>query len=157
MKIEQLKVALTHLEYFLTDVKAKEASNDINKLIELFDGCEHMTVSDFVSTAKIRLTPKETKKKPASPEINKKIIDQYVEKLHTLRSSQQPHMDLLELLQKDKQIKKPDMLKIANLFLDTQITFSTKKAAFEAIEKAFVSNSLINRNISVLEKLGWGP
>lgn len=133
MKVERIKAGLEKLLPVLEEWEAGKVSKDFQKLVELMDGYEDMTIDAFCKKAREGLEGKKaaTASKAA---INQSVVDARVMLLKDGISDEGAFMAALKDIGSDKQVRLTEMKAIAQGFMGLTPLAKSKKALIEEIK-----------------------
>jgi hypothetical protein len=129
--VRNLREALTKLEACLRSAEAKKAADDVAKLVELVAGCGQASVGALVSDARgwlVQSSQPKSKTAPTSrprkkPSVSMETLPptDYAALLKRTVKDNTQFDQVIERLRADREIKIPDMLEVARLFLGYEL------------------------------------
>lgn len=153
MQLQNLILGLQQLKYALQGWKAKEAANDLDKLIELFNAHSHMSVAQFCNRVQLALNapevgsakPRKTKSPP-----DEKLVFDWVEKL---RSADEDDESFGSVLKSVSKLRAPELYAVAQSYLSTNNSFKRKADAVEALRESRNQSNTIIRRIGTIGEI----
>lgn len=151
MTIKTVRDAIRDIAAVLVAAGVKAQSKDLVSLDAALEGSDHKSVSEFFAELQQRLAqPKaagrrspetadksKTTKRSASAAVDQSTVDGYVHKLQTAAADEADFRAIFLEMKKSKSVRKPEADAIAAAYTSGRPKWSTKTAAFAAIESAF--------------------
>ncbi len=116
MKVQNIKSGLQKLLPVLETWEAKKVVKDFQKLIELMDGYEDMTIDAFCKKAKQGLDGRPAGSKSSSS-LRQELVEAYVKKLTDASSDDMKFSSLIQEVASDKKVRLKELKAIATDFM----------------------------------------
>lgn len=126
MKVDNLKDGLVKLLPVLQAWEAKKVVGDFEKLIELMDGHEDMTVDAFCKKARQGLEGN-ARGGGGAAALRQEVVDQHVAALKEAAADEAAFQSKLDLVSSDKQVRIKELKEIAAGFMEVT-PLKSKKA-----------------------------
>lgn len=132
--IQQAHRALTKLRQLLQSAAAKGPEKDVAVLIDLLEGVNCSSVSEFVLAAKSWIAKRESKPTKGGAIARADVVAAYLHDLRISESDNQVFDLVLSRLSKDKRVRVEEMKQIASQYLGFDLAKKkNKKDALQAI------------------------
>lgn len=152
MKVERIKAGLEKLLPVLEEWDAGKVSKDFQKLVELMDGYEDMTIDAFCKKAREGLEGKKTAASANKSALKQDVVDAHVVLLKGSISDESAFMETLKAINADKLIRLAEMKAIAQDFMGLTPLAKSKKALIEEIKTKRAQDIRTEHKFNILSK-----
>lgn len=156
MKVKALKSGLQKLVPVLEDWEAKRVVQDFEKLIELMDGHEDMTVDAFCKKARTGLEGKSgaTSKRSSggASGLRQAVVDGHVQALKASGNSEADFTTALQSVGTDKQVRLKELKAIAQGFMGLAPMTSKKQDLLNEIKTKWAQDLRTAHKFKILSQ-----
>ena len=156
MKVKALKSGLEKLVPVLQEWEAKKAVQDFEKLIELMDDHEDMTVDAFCKKARAGLEGKSGAKPKRSSGgasgLRQAVVDEHVQALKASGNSEADFTTALQSVGTDKQVRLKELKAIAQEFMGLAPLSSKKQDLLNEIKTKWAQDLRTAHKFKILSQ-----
>ncbi len=151
MKVQNVKTGLEKLLPVLETWEATKVSKDFQKLVELMDGYEDMTIDAFCKKAREGL---EGRKKPAgnATAIRQEVVDAHVLSLKSANENDGQFSTAIDTLRTDKQVRMKELKAIAEGYMGLTPLSKKKNDLIDEIKTLRAQNFRTEHKLKILSK-----
>lgn len=151
MKVENVKAGLEKLLPVLETWKATNISKDFQKLVELMDGYEDMTIDAFCKKAREGL---EGRKKPSNgaAALRQSVVDSHVLALQQANEDDSSFNNAILALNNDKQARLKEIKVIAETYMGLTPLAKKKPDLLEEMKTIRAQNFRTDHKLNILSK-----
>lgn len=151
MKVENVKAGLEKLLPVLESWEATKVTKDFQKLVELMDGYEDMTIDSFCKKAREGL---EGRKKPAggAAAIKQDVVDRHVASLKAANENDGEFSSAIEALKTDKQVRIKELKAVAEGYMGLTPLSKKKNDLLEEMKTLRAQNFRTEHKLKILSK-----
>ena len=156
MKVKALKSGLEKLIPVLTEWEAKKAVQDFEKLIELMDGHEDMTVDAFCKKARAGLEGESSatskRSSGSASGLRQAVVDGHVQALKASGNSEADFTAALQSVGTDKQVRLKELKAIAQEFMGLAPLTSKKQDLLNEIKTKWAQDLRTAHKFKILSQ-----
>jgi hypothetical protein len=151
MKVENVKAGLEKLLPVLETWEATKVSKDFQKLVELMDGYEDMTIDAFCKKAREGL---EGRKKSAggAASLRQAVVDAHVEALKTTNENDDQFSSAIDAIASDKQVRMKELKAIAEGYMMLTPLAKKKNDLLDEMKTLRAQNFRTDHKLKILSK-----
>ncbi len=151
MKVENVKAGLEKLLPVLETWEATKVSKDFQKLVELMDGYEDMTIDAFCKKAREGLEGRK-KASGGAAELRQAVVDGHVEALKTSNDSDGQFNSVIDAIASDKQVRMKELKAIAEGYMGLTPLAKKKNELLDEMKTLRAQNFRTDHKLKILSK-----
>lgn len=151
MKVENVKAGLEKLLPVLETWEATKVSKDFQKLVELMDGYEDMTIDAFCKKAREGLEGRK-KASGSAAALRQAVVDAHVEALKTSNDNDGEFNSAVDAIASDKQVRMKELKAIAEGYMGLTPLAKKKNDLLDEIKTLRAQNFRTDHKLKILSK-----
>lgn len=151
MKVENVKAGLEKLLPVLETWEATKVSKDFQKLVELMDGYEDMTIDAFCNKAREGLEGRK-KASASAAALRQAVVDGHVEALKGANDNDGAFHSALDVIGSDKQVRMKELKAIAEGYMGLTPLAKKKNDLLDEIKTLRAQNFRTDHKLKILSK-----
>lgn len=152
MKVENVKAGLEKLLPVLETWKATNISKDFQKLVELMDGYEDMTIDAFCKKAREGLEGQKKSSGGGAAVLRQAVVDEHVHALQQANKNDGLFHDAISTLNGDKQVRMKELKLIAENYMGLTPLAKKKPELLEEMKTIRAQNFRTDHKLNILSK-----
>lgn len=152
MKVKKFRIGLGMLSGSLTEWGSSKAGNDLQKLIDLMEGYDDLSVDAFCKKARQGLEAKPLPRAQKTNPVRQEIVDVYISKLRNTIPDEFLFKEIVNEIKKDKQVRVSETKAIASGFMEVDPISSKKSDLLAEIITKRAQNLRTDHKLKILSK-----